>query len=52
MDTKRSTGARPAFPPGTVDSHRNLMSEYAAADLPLRNPEKANRRYAALRWLW
>ena len=34
----------------TVDFHRSLMREYAAADLLVRMPEKAGQLHAVLRW--
>jgi hypothetical protein len=36
----------------TVEFHRRLMREYAAADLVLRKPEGARRVHRAMRWPW
>jgi hypothetical protein len=36
----------------TVDFHRSLLREFAAADLLVRSPGQASRVHAAMRWPW
>lgn len=44
-DVQRAVGWTSGF-------HRLLMREYAAADLLVREPERASRVHAAMRWPW